>query len=189
MHCVAVDEDVEARVFAAGELDALASWAANADVIAIDAPAQLSQAPHADDETLSPKFRHARCAEIALGREHGIWVPWTSPAGPPVPGWMATGFELFATLPGELLEVYPYGGFRVLAHPLAKKTTAAGARQRLDALRTAGLTIGDLRSHDLIDAALAALVALQRRSGTAVPVTCGHDGSAIWLPAGTRARG
>jgi hypothetical protein len=102
LHCVKVGDDgsLGGRVFAAQELDELRSWAAGAEVIAVDAPAQLSTAPHANDETLAPKFRHARCAEIALGREHGIWVPWTSPTGPPVPGWMATGLEVFATLPG-----------------------------------------------------------------------------------------
>ena len=76
-------------------------------------------------------------------------------------------------------------------HRLAKKASVGGARQRIDALRAAGLRIGEdveLWSHDSIDAALAALIALQRSHGTAVPVSCGHDGSVIWLPAGTPAR-
>ena len=39
------------------------------------------------------------------------------------------------------------------------------------------------RSHDFLDAALNALVARQRALGEARVATCGHDGSAIWLPA------
>lgn len=194
LHCVALDNDgalVGGRVFAARDLGALAAWAAPAEIVAIDAPAALSTAPHGDDGSLSPKFRRARCAEIALGLEHGIWVPWTSPTGPPVPGWIATGLELFSalgtSLPAELIEVYPYGGFRVLTRPqrLAKKTSVAGARERIAALRAAGLRTSEdlgLWSHDTTDAALAAIVALQKRSGAAVPVTCGHDDSVIWLP-------
>lgn len=109
----------------------------------------------------------------------------------PVPGWIATGLELYSalakTVAAELIEVYPYAGFRVLTDPsrLAKKTSVAGTRQRVDALRAAGLR-GDhleLWSHDSLDAALAAIIALQRHNRSALRVTCGHDGSAIWLPA------
>jgi Protein of unknown function (DUF429) len=132
----------------------------------------------------------ARCAEIALGRNHGIWVPWTSPIGPPVPGWIATGLELYSALakrvPSEPIEVFPYAGFRVLTHPsrLSKKTSVAGTRQRVDALRARGLRVDQLElwSHDSLDAALAAIIALQRHDGSALRVTCGHDDSAIWLP-------
>lgn len=88
LNCVALEADgslVAGRVYAADELGALTAWAEKATVIAIDAPAQLSTEPHATEDALSPKFRRARCAEIALGRDHGIWVPWTSPTGPPVP--------------------------------------------------------------------------------------------------------
>jgi predicted nuclease with RNAse H fold len=196
LHCVGLDERcslVGRRVIAADDLAPLTSWAATAEVVAVDAPAQLSTAPHGTEESLSPKFRSARCAEIALGLDHGIWVPWTSPTGPPVPGWIATGLAVFdalrATIPGELIEVFPYGGFRVLTRPkrLAKKTSVAGLRQRIEALRAAGLRATDdlaLWSHDSIDAALAAIVALQHRNGSAVPATCGHDDSAIWLPRG-----
>jgi len=38
------------------------------------------------------------------------------------------------------------------------------------------------RSHDFLDAALIALVARQRALGKAHVASCGHDGSAIWLP-------
>jgi len=39
-----------------------------------------------------------------------------------------------------------------------------------------------LWSHDALDAALAAMLALRAADGKAIPVGCGHDGSAIWIP-------
>lgn len=194
LNCVAVDENcalVGGRIFAAQDLGDLTKWAATAEVVAIDAPAQLSAAPHSADPSLSGKFQRARCAEIALGINYGIWVPWTSPTDLPVPGWIATGLEVFSALGAstraELIEVFPYGGFRVLTHPqrLAKKTSVAGMRQRIDAIHAGGLGSTDqleLWSHDSIDAAVAAIIAAQRMNGSAVPVTCGHDDSIIWLP-------
>ena len=86
-----------------------------------------------------------------------------------------------------MIEVFPYAAFRVLTRParLAKKTSVAVIRQRISALEAAGFSVEhvELWSHDSLDAAVAALVALQRRDGRANPVTCGHDESAIWLPA------
>ncbi len=38
-------------------------------------------------------------------------------------------------------------------------------------------------SHDSLDALMAALIARDRTEGRAEMVTCGHDESAIWLPA------
>jgi hypothetical protein len=67
-NCVALDEHgsfAGGRIYAATELNADVEWAAGANVIAIDAPAKLSTAPHGSDDELSPKFRTARCAEIA----------------------------------------------------------------------------------------------------------------------------
>jgi predicted nuclease with RNAse H fold len=192
-HCVALETNgsfVGGRVYAPDDVPMLSEWAADADVIAIDAPAQLSTAPHSADESLSPKFRAARCSEIALGREHRIWVPWTSPTSAPIPEWIATGLELYPALArsvrAELMEVFPYAGFRVLTRPahLAKKRSGAGIRQRIETLRAVGLRAADLElwSHDSVDAALAAIIALRRQNDSAVPVTCGHDGSVIWLP-------
>ncbi len=193
LNCVALDMSgtfAGGRVYAATELGRLSKWAAGANIIAIDAPAQLSTAPHSADESLPPKFRVARCAEIALGRDHRIWVPWASPTGPPIPGWIATGLEVYSALArsvrAELIEVFPYAGFRLLTQPapLAKKTSVAGIRQRIDALRAEGLHADDLElwSHDSVDAALAAIIALQRQNEAALAATCGHDGSVIWLP-------
>jgi len=156
-------------------------------VIAIDAPAQLSGAPHAGDETLSPKFRAARCAEVALGRAQGIWVSWVAPAGPPLPGWMAVGVGLHRRLAprAAVIEVYPHAAFHLLAgRRPAKKQSAAGMRERVELLTAAGVVPPDEGlSHHAIDALAAALVARDRLAGCAHAVGCGHDDSLIWLPA------
>src|SRR4051812_34736212 len=110
LHAVALS--LEVRVF--DDLRALARWADGADAVAIDAPAQLSTRPHAEDASLAPKFPAARCGEVALGREHGYWVPWVGPAEPPDGGWLAVGLAAHAALPGAV-EAYPYAGFRELA--------------------------------------------------------------------------
>jgi predicted nuclease with RNAse H fold len=193
LHCVALDRALrltEATVFAASELDRLAEWASSASVAAVDAPAELSAAPHERDPGLSPKFARARCAEIALGRQHGLWVPFVTPcAGEPVAAWMQTGLAVHESLrqtSAEVIEVFPYAGYRRLVAPekLARKAGLDGARQRVAALDSAGVREPRLSmwSHDGLDALLAALVAQRRAEGTALEVTCGHDGSSIWLP-------
>jgi predicted nuclease with RNAse H fold len=196
LHCARIDSSgvsLDHAVLSADDRGALARWCAGAAVVAIDAPETPSAAPHADDCTLAPKFRAARCAEIELGRRHGVWVSWVAPRKPPFAGWMESGFRAFEALrlPGgpELLEVYPHAGFRQLAggRPLASKRSAAGRRQRADLLAQVGLA-GDgveALSHDLIDALIAAVTARDRARGHARRVTCDHDGSAIWLPAAT----
>ena len=114
---------------------------------------------------------------------------WVTPTERPSTGWMATGLALYEALRDarpELLEVYPYAGFRALAGgaPLLPKQTAEGARVRIGLLASAGVSAEHLPmwSHDGLDALLAAVVAAQFASGEAVRVTCGHDDSAIWLP-------
>jgi predicted nuclease with RNAse H fold len=112
----------------------------------------------------------------------------------------------------EVLEVYPHAAFRELARGrrLARKQTRPGRSERSDLLARAGLSGSALAplaaapagdpvppsdrarhvpstapfslSHDLLDALAAALVALDRFRRRARRVTCGHDGSAIWLP-------
>jgi predicted nuclease with RNAse H fold len=193
LYCAGIDpsgELLDSALLHADDPSALARWCAGAAVVAIDAPEAPSTAPHADDPALAPKFRAARCAEIELGRRHGIWVSWVAPGEPPFPGWMQSGFRAFEALrmPGgpELLEVYPHAGFRELAggRALPSKRSVAGRRERAELLAEAGL-VGDgleARSHDLIDALMAALIARDRAGGRARRVTCGHDGSAIWLP-------
>jgi len=156
--------------------------------VAVDSPGAWSDAPHAGDESIARKFRLGRCGEIALGREYGIWVPWSTPPEPAPGTWMAAGIELFATLRAaghDPVEAYPYGGFRLLAgRRLPKKTTVEGRAARAALLRSAGVEVDGLeRSHDFLDATLVALVARQRSLGTARVATCGHDQSGIWLPA------
>ena len=189
LHAVALDARaavVAVGTLAAGDGDAVVAWCNGADEVAIDSPDRWSTAPHAADQDLPPKFRTARCAEIALGRDRGIWVPWTTPTEP-VPGWIHVGIDLFATL-AEMrpVETFPHAVFGVLAggRRLPPKRTLAGARSRVDLLEEAGVSGAGLQmwSHDALDAAAAALVALRRARGTAGSVTCGHDGSAIWLP-------
>jgi predicted nuclease with RNAse H fold len=193
LHCVALDVSLrvaDARMFAAAELGDLVRWARAATIVAVDAPAELSTAPHASESSLSPKFARARCAEIALGRRYGLWVPFVAPlAGEPIATWMKTGlalFEEFDRTSTRVIEVFPYAGYRRLVAPerLAKKSLLDGARQRITALDTAGVTEARLEmwSHDGLDALLAAMTAARCAEGVAVEVTCGHDGSAIWLP-------
>jgi predicted nuclease with RNAse H fold len=194
LHCAALDEHghvLDRATLPAEERAVLAAWCDTAQVVAIDAPEAPSTTPHAAGTELAPKFRAARCAEIALGREHGIWVPWVAPAAPPFPAWMETGFAVYRALgrPGGplLAEVYPYAGFLELADGRrpARKQTAAGRAQRAGLLARAGVrgAVFNALSHDELDALLAALIAMQRSRGLARRVSCGHDDSAIWLPA------
>lgn len=84
------------------------------------------------------------------------------------------------------LEVYPYSIYRVLVGSRTPtKRSALGAAARVAALTAAGVSETHLAmwSHDALDAAAASVVALQWHQRRAQKVTCGHDKSAIWLPA------
>jgi predicted nuclease with RNAse H fold len=159
-------------------------------VVAIDAPATPSRGFHKSDVGLKPKFRTARCAEIALGVGRGYWVPWATPLiGGDFPAWMVVGFSVYDAVREagfRAIEVYPHSIFREFAGGLMPppKQTAAGSTRREQLLRSHGINAEWLRmwSHDAMDAAAAALVASAARVGVAQEVTCGHDGSAIWLP-------
>jgi hypothetical protein len=184
---------VDAQTFDATDRDGLEALAAGAAEVAIDAPADLSTAPHRDEAAISRKFRTARCGEIALGQQAGIWVPWVTPFdATKVPGWMAVGFGVWEALRagGHVpIEVYPAGVFRVLGGRVPpRKTTRAGLLARIELLRPyVELPPGiAMWSHDGIDALAAALTAHQKRAGAACEIRhvephC--DGSAIWLPA------
>ena len=178
--------------FEAADLASLVRWVDGATGVGVDSPDGWSTEPHAGDPSLPPKFRSARCGEIALARQLGIWVPWTTPAQPAAGSWMETGISLFAALRAaghSPLEVYPHAVFRVLAgrRPPAK-TTAGGRGARVHLLAEAGVhgtgpPEGQaLPSHHALDAAAAALVARAAARGRARAASCGHDGSAIWLP-------
>ncbi|HEX4978493.1 MAG TPA: DUF429 domain-containing protein [Acidimicrobiales bacterium] len=157
--------------------------------VAVDAPDAPSTGAHHADGGLSPKFRLARCGEVALGREHRVWVAWATPRAAPFAAWMQTGFELHRRARDaglESVEVYPHAAFQTLAggRRLPTKTSPAGVRARVDVLSAAGVDgprFLEMWSHDALDAAVAALVAID---SDAIPVSCGHDGSAIWLPSG-----
>ena len=148
IHCVRLDEDAQLQstaTFGAAELSEVSGWVGGASVVAIDAPAQMSGAPHRGDPALSRKFQTARCAEIPLGREHGSWVSWVTPTERPASGWMATGLALYEALRHrgrEVLEVYPYAGFRALARgaALPRKQTVDGVRTRIGLLGEAGVS-------------------------------------------------
>lgn len=180
---------LKTMVFTSADVEGLVAWTAGAGAVAVDAPDAWSTAPHADDEGLPPKFRSARCAEIGLGRIEGVWVPWTTPVEGTPGTWIDVGVRLFAALRDaghQPLEVFPHATFRVLGggpRP-PKKQTVEGVRARTGLLRAAGISVPamDAWGHDALDAAAAALVALHHTRGTARAVTCGHDGSAIWLP-------
>jgi hypothetical protein len=176
----------------AADTAALVAHVAGAAAIGVDAPAAMSVAAHRDDPAVNRKFRTARCGEIALGEQAGIWVPWVTPPDPAtVPAWMAVGFAVWAALRDaghEPVEVYPAGAFLVLAGTrLPRKTTAAGRETRRRVLATRldlpGAATG--WPHDALDAAAAALTAADLAAGTGR--RCGHDapgcdGSAVWLP-------
>jgi hypothetical protein len=68
---------------------------------------------------------------------------------------------------------------------VAAKSRPEGLAARAALLAQAGVAEPSLPlwSHDGLDAGVAALVA---SSAHPVAVTCGHDGSAIWLPAEPR---
>jgi predicted nuclease with RNAse H fold len=195
LHAVAVDGSsavLDAAIFDARHVEALVVWAGAATIAAIDAPDGPSVGAHAGDAEVAPKFRTGRCGEVALGRKRGYWVSWVTPAQPEPGSWIDVGIRVHAALQ-ETIEVYPHAGFRELAGgtTLPKKTTVAGRRARAGLLRAAGLSARTMESwsHDTLDAALAAIVALHRgmdraqRLGCGEDEPCGQDGSAIWLPA------
>lgn len=199
LHIVGLDKGglvTLAEVLSPEELDPFLDSLEHETWVAIDAPDEQREPRHLTDETLPPKFRAARCAEVALGRR-GYWVPWVTPGiGSEAPGWMLTGFRVWREARGRglrTIEVYPHAAFRALAGPgkLAKKTTVTGTRHRVALLEAAGVRAENLPmwSHDSLDAAVGAVVARDAAAGTAENVRCQHrdgerdDGSSIWLPA------
>ena len=183
----------DARVITPDALDELDGIAATAAAIAIDAPGGPSRGCHTSDASLAPKFRTARCGEIALGQQARIWVPWPTPvAVADAPPWMQVGFATWSRcrIHGpEPLEVYPAGAFRVLAEgSVAPKSTPAGLRARRDLLAGAVTPPPGfpMWSHDGLDATVAALTAADRVRGGATGhghTDPGCDPAAVWLPA------
>lgn len=177
------------------EGERLANLLRAGSVVAIDAPAARSDSPHDGDRRLPPKFRRARCGEVAL-RNAGHAVPFVSPSrDDPVPPWMATGllvWDVATSLGLEAVETFPHAVFNTFAGSrLLHKQRPAGVLARAGVLSPllrvpAWLTMW---SHDGLDALAAAVVARQVHDGTARRVDCSddsdwpvHDDSAIWLP-------
>jgi predicted nuclease with RNAse H fold len=156
-------------------------------VVAIDGPGGPSAAAYADDETVSPKFRRARGCEVELGRQRRIWVSFVT--GPePLSGWMAVAEDLHGRVirsQRRALETYPHAVFStLLGRRPPKKTTAAGVTDRVGLLNEAGLQEPTMPmwSHDGLDAAAAAVVALHAYRGTAIEIRSDLDGTSLWLP-------
>jgi predicted nuclease with RNAse H fold len=185
---------VRAATYDAAEIDDVVEAVRGASAIAIDAPAELSTAPHRHDPLVNRKFRVARCGEIALGQEAGVWVPWVTPPHPSLAApWMHVGFRLWAQLRAsgrEPFEVYPAGVFGALAGKrLPRKTTREGRQARIGVLSTHVElpAMVAMWTHDGLDALAAALTAHRAETGAArryahAGPAC--DPSAVWLPFG-----
>lgn len=179
----------------------LASVLAGAAAVAIDAPASRSALPHEADDRLAPKFRRARCGEVAL-RRAGIAVPFVSPsAGDALPAWMKVGFDTWkvaSSCAPTVVETYPHGVFwRLAGTPVVHKQRPEGRARRLAILEEPVRLPADATSwrHDLLDAVACGLVAELADRGVAERLDCRadagwptHDGSAILLPAARAGR-
>jgi Protein of unknown function (DUF429) len=184
------------------DLELLGRFVDGAAQIAIDAPAEPSDLPHAADLRYAPKFRRARCGEVALRRQ-GIPVPWVTPARDAEPApWIATGYGVWAFLRARgatPVETYPHGIFwRLAGSPVLHKQRPFGHLRRVEALRQTALDVPQIEmwSHDALDALAAAWVARLVARDQAERIDCrddldwpDHDGSSIWLPFLSRAPG
>ena len=167
-------------------------------VVGVDAPQRPKRA-------LPGGAAHSRdCDAELLHRRIAVYqVPTRAEAGANARryAWMHTGWAYFkelgrrgyeppapGALPAELgqapaaLEVYPHAGFvTLLGGTPPPKSTRAGLRLRVLALRRLGLQWDDYYDHDSLDALMAAFTAWRFVQGLATPLGTGRDGS-IWLP-------
>jgi predicted nuclease with RNAse H fold len=183
---------VDARVYLPEALDGLVAFCAGSSAVAIDSPAGPSVGAHYRDMDVPPKFRSARCSEVASWEAPDVpAVPWTTPlASVDPPGWMATGFRVWQALSRhQPMEVYPYACFYRLngsKRPPSKQQPEGRLRRAELLRRWLDLPLGiEVWSHDGLDATVAALVAAQGRKGAdLVPHQCAHhDGSELWVVA------
>jgi predicted nuclease with RNAse H fold len=160
VHVAVLDEGV--TVSTTTDIADVVASCAGATRIAIDAPSEPATGRvHAGAH--SRKFAVARCNEIAAGEQLGVWVPWVTPTMDAAPGWMRTGFAVWAALRAAghaPVEVYPAGSFWLLNGRRwpPRKSTPEGRAARL-ALLTPFVGPLDLTSHDHVDAVMAAVVA------------------------------
>jgi hypothetical protein len=136
-----------------------------------------------------------RDAELALAAT-GLGLFWTSHATitrfDGASRWIARSLALFAGAAGvaDAIETYPHGAFTVLWRgaggraALGHKATSRGRANRLALLRAhvPDLRERELRDHDAVDAAAAALVAALHRLGRTVAYGTEAGGGRIWLP-------
>jgi len=158
-------------------------------------PGGLSEGCHLGDDRLAPKFRGARCSEVAL-RRAGIAVPFVTPQRvSEVPAWMTVGFsvwEIATEVSAGVVETYPHGIFwRLAGRQLFHKQRAEGRDARIATLRQHLELPADVErwGHDAIDALACAWLAWCVNRGGAVEISCTadldwplHDGSSLWLP-------
>ena len=169
----------------AGPVGELADFCRPAQRVGVDAPGGLSAGAHLEDLSVAPKFRTGRCSEIPLP---GVPpVPWVTPsAETDAPGWMLTGFDVWAALVScrlDVVEVFPAAVFHQLngGRWPPKKSTPAGCAARLSLLsKLVWLPPSSSEwTHDQLDAVACAVVgALGRPADHA----CGRpDGSVMWI--------
>lgn len=129
--------------------------------VAVDAP----------DRWAPPGERRAAERQLASLGIRCFWTPDEAGSGHPFHGWMHVGMAVHATVRRgglEALEVFPHASAVALAgwqRPPGALTGAARRRWRAGLLAGRGLTVDRLRSHDEVDAGLAALTAAMALAG------------------------
>ena len=183
-----------------GDRDRLLAWLEELGAVAVgvDAP----QRPRRSRGTAASRPR-ACDAELAHRRISIYQVP-TRAVAEKADGqyaWMESGWEYFrelgrrgyeppapASFSGVLgqapaaLEVYPHATFvTLLGGTPPPKSSRAGLRVRVAALRAAGVVWDEYYDHDSLDALAAALTAWRFAQGRATPLGDERDGF-IWVP-------
>jgi predicted nuclease with RNAse H fold len=183
-----------------GDRDRLFTWLEDLGAVAVgvDAP-QRPRRAHGEAAL------HPRACDAALSHKRiSIYQVPTRAVAAAADGlyaWMETGWEYFRALgrrgfeppatgamPGLLgqapaaLEVYPHATFvTLLGGTPPPKSSRAGLRVRVAALRAAGLVWDEYYDHDSLDALATALTAWRFVRGLAAPIGDDRDGY-IWLP-------
>jgi predicted nuclease with RNAse H fold len=188
----------------AGDRSRLLDWldALAAVAVGVDAPQRPRRARGAAAD------RPRACdAELAHRRISIYQVPTRAVAAEAdgLYTWMEAGWQYFRDLgrrgfetpaPGDMpaalgrapaaLEVYPHATFVTLLRGTPPpKSSRAGLRVRVAALRAAGVVWDEYYDHDSLDALAAAVTAWRFVQGRATPVGDERDGF-IWLPVTAR---
>jgi predicted nuclease with RNAse H fold len=184
----------------AGDRDRLFAWLEELEAVAVgvDAPQRPRRARGAG------AARPRACdAELAHRRISIYQVPTRAVAekADGLYAWMEVGWDYFRELgrrgyeppaPGTFagvlgqapaaLEVYPHATFvSLLGGTPPPKSSRAGLRARVAALRAAGMVWDEYYDHDSLDALAAALTAWRFVRGQATPLGDERDGL-IWVP-------